>query len=78
MKLFYSIALAVVPILATATIVFISFADGGMKFVRPEKSGLVAFGIVVLGALLQTGKEVRDWGEEKEKERKPPANHVLD
>lgn len=70
MKLFYSIALAIVPVLATASIVFVSYAEGGVKLVKPDKSGLVAFGIVVLGAMLQIGKEVSDWREEKEKEQR--------
>lgn len=73
MKLFLSIALALVPVLATASIVFVSYTHSGMKFVRPDKSGLVAFGVVVLGALLQMGKEVTDWREERKK-----AQNALD
>ena len=31
-----------------------------MKFVRPDKSGIIAFGIVLMGALLQVAKEISD------------------
>jgi hypothetical protein len=68
MKLFYPIALALVPVLATAAIVFVSYENNEIKFVWPVKSGLVAFGVVLLGAILQIGKEVKDWRDDKAKE----------
>jgi hypothetical protein len=66
MKLFFPIAIALVPVLATAAIVFASY-EGGFKLIRPNVSGSVAFGVVLLGAFLQVGKEIRDWREDKEK-----------
>jgi hypothetical protein len=66
MKLFLSIALAVVPVVATGAIVFVSYAEGGVRFVRPDKSGVVAFGIVLIGAMLQGAKEIGDWRTERQ------------
>jgi hypothetical protein len=66
MKPFYVIAVALVQVLATASIVFVTY-EGGFAFIRPSTSGIVAFAFVFVGASFQAGKEIQDWIEDKKK-----------
>lgn len=71
-KLFWPIGLAFFPVLqvlATASIVFVSYAGGVMKFVWPDARGWVAFIVVVAGALFQVGKLIHESSDKKKQEQ---------
>ncbi|MBS1568543.1 MAG: hypothetical protein JST45_03785 [Bacteroidetes bacterium] len=71
-KLFRPIGLAFFPVLqvlATASIVFVSYAGGVMKFVWPDARGWVAFIVVVAGALFQVGKLIHESSDKKKQEQ---------
>jgi len=64
MKLLISILIAIVPLAATASIVFLSITENGVVMVRPDRASVIAFLFVLAGAVFQITKEIIDWRQE--------------
>ncbi|MBS1583867.1 MAG: hypothetical protein JST66_16840 [Bacteroidetes bacterium] len=69
MKLFLSILLAALPVVAAASLAFMNFQGPGFKWVRPDPAAAVAFWIVVGGASIQVSKDVFEWREDRKQKK---------